>query len=67
MKIAIHESKTSEKVVKTIGAEQEDGLFYQLLEFTNKAYAKKIIQAAKNGQMWGIYFTKSGRIKATFR
>lgn len=64
--IAIHESKNSEKVVKFVTAEQEDGLFYQLLEFTNKIYAKKLIKALKNNQLHGAYLTKTGNLRAVF-
>ena len=43
--IAIHESIQSEKVVKFLNAEQPKGLLFQLLEYTNAKYAKRIIKA----------------------
>ena len=64
--LAIHESKNSEKVVKFLNAEQPDGIFDQLLEYTNKKYAKKIISALKNNSLHGAYWTKSGSLRANF-
>jgi hypothetical protein len=57
--IAIYESKKSEKIVKFVTAEQ-------LLELTNKRYAKKLIEALENNLLYGTYITKTGRLKATF-
>jgi len=59
MNFPIHESKTSDKVIRIV-AESD------LTDYCSKAYAKKMIEAKRNGQFWGAYFTKSGRIKATF-
>jgi hypothetical protein len=64
--IAIHESKSSDKVVKFVNAQQPQGLFDQLLEFTNARYARRIITAQENGSLYGVYLTKSGNLRATF-
>jgi len=66
MTLAIHESKNSNKVVRFLSAEQPSGLYYQLLEFTSKSHAKRIIKAIENNFLYGVYFTKSGRLRATF-
>jgi hypothetical protein len=55
----IHENKTSEKAARFLSSTE-------LADYCSKQYAKKIIQAKENGELWGVYFTKSGRIKATF-
>ena len=66
MTLAIHESKNSNKVVRFLSAEQPSGLLYQLLEFTSKQYSKRIIKAIENNTLYSVYFTKSGRLRATF-
>lgn len=55
----IHESKGSEKVVKSINEDE-------LTNYCSPKYAKSIMEANKNGSLWGLYFTKSGKIWATF-
>jgi hypothetical protein len=64
--LAIHASKNSETVVKFIGAERPKGLYGELIQLCSDKYAKRIIAAIENGQLYGAYLTKSGRIKATF-
>lgn len=64
--LAILQSKNSEKVVKFIGAERGRGLYVELIQLCSDKYAKRIIRAIENGTLWGVYFTKSGRIRATF-
>jgi len=59
MRLAIYESKNSDKVVRFLSAEQ-------LLEFTSKQYYKRIIKAIENNTLYSVYFTKSGRLRATF-
>ncbi len=58
--IAIHESKNSQKVIKTISAES------QLTNYCSAKYAAKIFDAYQNGLLWGCYFTPSQKIRATF-
>jgi flavoprotein len=61
LSIAIHESKDSEKVVRFLNLNVES-----LSEFCSVNYAKSIIQAQENGSVHGVYFTPSGRIRASF-
>jgi len=60
-KIAIHESKNSDKVIKFIPLTVES-----LSEYCSKKYARTIIHEHENGSVWGLYFTPSGKIKAMF-
>ena len=55
----IHESKTTDKVVRWIHSTQ-------LTEYFSQAYANKIIKAQEQGALWGLYLTKTGRLRATF-
>ena len=59
MTLPIFESKTSDKTIRFVS-------FDNLTEYCSPAYARKIIAAQQNGQLWGLYLTKTGRIKATF-
>jgi len=59
--LAICQSKKSDTVVKFIELSVES-----LSQYCSKKYAKSIISSYENGGLWGIYFTKSGRIRATF-
>jgi hypothetical protein len=59
--LAVHQSKNSDTVVKFIDLSVE-----KLSEYCSEKYAKSIIASHENGGLWGIYFTKSGRIRATF-
>ena len=59
--IAIYESKDSEKVVNTIDLTIEN-----LSHYCSEKYAKRIISAHNSSMIWGVYWTPSGRIKATF-
>jgi hypothetical protein len=61
MKLAIYEAKNSDKTVRFISLTIDS-----LTEYCSKKYAKKIIEAHENGQLWGVCLTKSGRIKASF-
>ena len=61
MTLGVCESKTSDKVVKFVALSAWD-----LTNYCSLKYAKRIIEAHDNGQLWGVYFTKTGRIKATF-
>jgi len=54
----IFESKTSDKVVRFVSSTQ-------LTEYFSDAYAKKIIKAQMHGCLWGLYLTKTGRLRAT--
>lgn len=54
----IFENKHSDKVVRFVCSTQ-------LTEYFTEAYAKKIIKAQEHGCMWGLYLTKSGRLRAT--
>ena len=54
----IFESKNSDKVVRFVHSTQ-------LTEYFSEAYAKKIIKAQMHGCLWGLYLTKSGRLRAT--
>jgi len=58
--IAIHESKNSEKVITFCTG------VYQLLQYCSEKQAKKIQDAANNGKLYGAYFTKTGKIRATY-
>jgi hypothetical protein len=53
----IHESKNSEKVLQAT---------QNLEAHCSLSYAKKIRKAQENGQLYGLYFTKSHRLKAVF-
>jgi hypothetical protein len=53
--LPIHESKNSEKVIR----------FATSIErYVSKSYYKRILKAHENGDLYGLYFTKTGRIKA---
>ncbi len=60
-KIAIHESKNSEKVVKFINATIE-----ALQEYVSIKDANNILNAKENNSLYGLYFTPSGKLKAIF-
>ena len=57
--IAIHESKKSDRVVRFLQVSE-------LEKHCSKQYAKRILSARESGQLWGCYFTHSGKLKATF-
>jgi hypothetical protein len=59
--LAIHQQKNSDIVVRFIELSVD-----KLSQYCSKRYAKLIIECHNNGSLWGVYFTKSGRIKATF-
>lgn len=59
--VAIHKSKNSEVVVKFIELSVD-----KLSQYCSEKYALSIIESHENGSLWGIYLTKSGRIRATF-
>jgi len=61
LSIAVCESKNSEKVSRFIDLTVEE-----ISQYCSKRYAKQIIEAQENGSVWGVYFTPSGRIRATF-
>jgi hypothetical protein len=54
----IFETKTTDKVVRYIHSSQ-------LTEYFSEAYAKKIVKAQEQGALWGLYLTKTGRLRAT--
>ena len=54
----IFETKTTDKVVRWIHSSQ-------LTEYFSEAYAKKIVKAHEQGALWGLYLTKTGRLRAT--
>ena len=58
--IAIHESKTSTKILKFITS------YYELIEFASPKQAKKILKADETGNSHGCYFTKSGKMRAIY-
>ncbi len=64
--IAIHKSKNSEKVVKFVTGDSPLQVEGRLTSYCSKKYASKIFDAYQNGLLHGCYFTKSGRLKATF-
>lgn len=66
MNITIYESQKSEKVIKFLSAETPEGLFYQLLEYTNKRQAKKIIKGIKLNIVWGVYLNKQGKLRVNW-
>jgi hypothetical protein len=53
----IFETKTTDKVVRWIHSSQ-------LTEYFSEAYAKKIVKAQEQGAFWGLYLTKTGRLRA---
>ena len=57
--IALHEGKNSDKVVKFISLNEDP-------KECSKTYWNAIKQAYNNGSLWGLYLTKTGRIKAQF-
>jgi len=65
-KLAIHESKNSDKVVKFLTAETELALYNKLLELVSKKTAEKIIKGIENGSLFGVYYTKTGKIRAAY-
>jgi hypothetical protein len=60
-KIAIHESKNSEKVVKFVSATID-----ALQEYVSIREANNILNAIENNSLHGLYFTPSGKLKAVF-
>ena len=58
--IPICESKKSDKVIIFCTG------VYQLMKYTTQKNAKKICEAAENGNLYGVYFIKNGKIKATY-
>ena len=58
--IAIHESKNLEKVVKFVSSIQK------LEEYTSHKTAIKILKASENGALYGLYFTKTGKVRAEY-
>ena len=59
--IAVYSNKHSEKCVKFIELSIKE-----LSKYCSKRYADRIIKEQNNGNLYGVYFTESGRIKATF-
>jgi hypothetical protein len=59
--IAVHESKNSEKILFFVPL-----WIKPLTKYCSARYANKIIHAKMNGQLYGLYQTKSGRIRANF-
>lgn len=57
--LAIHENKNSAKVVEFVTIEQ-------LAKLTSKQYLKRIINAYENGSLYGLYLTKTDKVRATF-
>jgi len=64
--IAIHESKNSQKVVEFVKGEAPYQVEGRLTKYCSEKYASKIFDAYQNGTLHGVYFTTSGKIKATF-
>lgn len=60
MMIPVNSDKHSDNVITYVGLN-----YYSLGKYCSKKYVNKIIQAHRQGDLWGLYFTKSGRIKAT--
>lgn len=58
--IAIHESKNSEKVVKFVSGIQ------QLEKYISHETAIKILKALENGNLHGLHFTKTGKVRAVY-
>lgn len=58
--IAIHESKSSDKVVAF--ARGYDGL----LKYCSERQAKSILKANEDGRLHGLYFTKNGKLRAEY-
>jgi len=56
IKFPVHESKTSDKVIR----------FTDLKSEVSKSYYAKIIKANDNGSFYGLYLTASGKIRAQF-
>jgi hypothetical protein len=54
----IFESKNSTNIVRNVSSTQ-------LTEYVSQAYAKRIIKAQRDGQLWGLYLTKTGRLRAS--
>ena len=59
--IAIHASKNSETVIKSINASVN-----ALSSYCSKTYANRILSALEKGSLYGVYFTKSGKLRASF-
>jgi hypothetical protein len=59
--ISVHQSKNSETVSMFIELSVE-----KLSQYCSEKYAKRIIAMQENGLLWGMYFTNSGMIRATF-
>jgi flavoprotein len=57
--ITIHDSKNSDGVKMFLDADK-------LSDYCSIKYAKKIIKANEDGNLYGAYFTRTGRIRATF-
>lgn len=57
--IAIFESKKSEKVVKFATP-------LDMLKYCSQKQVDKILKAHENNMLWGVHFTKSGKIRATY-
>ncbi len=58
--IAIHKSKNSEKVVKFVSGIQ------QLEKYISHKNAIKILKALENGDLYGLHFTKTGKVRAVY-
>jgi hypothetical protein len=58
---AVCSSKKSEQVVKFIKLSIDE-----LSRYCSKRYAKSIISCYENGGLWGLYFTETGKLRATF-
>lgn len=55
--IPVHASKTSDEVVRFATSLKRD---------VSPRYYKKIVDAYEGGYLWGLYLTKTGKIRATF-
>jgi hypothetical protein len=59
--IAVHQSKHSERVMGFIELSIE-----KLAPYCSKKYAKLIIAASENGNLYGLHLTKLSKIRAIF-
>ena len=58
--IAIYESKNSTNVVVFCNSVND------LLKYCSEMQAKNIYKAANDGRLYGAYFTKNGKVRATY-
>ncbi len=64
--IAIHESKKSDRVIEIISGNAPHQIEGQLTKYYSEKYASKIFDAYQNNTLHGVYFTKSGNVRANF-